>query len=99
MEEDRPFYVYIVASGRNGTLYIGHTDDIVRRAWEHAEKVYPDFTRRHGVGLLVWYEMYSDRGEAFTRERQMKKWNRAWKLALIERTNPGWRDLAADFNR
>jgi putative endonuclease len=92
------FYVYIVASRRNGTLYIGHTDDLARRTWEHQEKVYPGFTRKYDVGILVWYEVHDTRESALIRERQMKKWRRLWKLELIERTNPGWRDLAQDLN-
>ena len=91
------FYTYIVASQRNGTLYIGHTDDISRRALEHRHGVLGGFTAQHQVGILVWYEEFETRDEAFQRERRMKKWNRLWKLRLIERFNPGWRDLAADM--
>ncbi|PXA84920.1 GIY-YIG nuclease [Caulobacter sp. D4A] len=92
------FYVYIIASRRNGTLYIGHTDDLARRIWEHQEKVRPGFTRKYHVGILVWYEVHDTRESVLIRERQMKKWRRLWKLELIERTNPGWRDLAQDLN-
>jgi putative endonuclease len=91
------FYVYIVASDRNGTLYIGSTDDLAMRVWEHVEKVRPGFTKRYGVDRLVWYEVYETRENAFRRERQMKKWNRAWKMARIERLNPGWRDLTGEL--
>ncbi len=87
------FYVYILASRRNGTLYIGMTDDLVRRVWQHREGLMPGFTKDHGVKLLVWYEQHERRESAFTRERQMKKWNRAWKLQVIEAANPTWRDL------
>lgn len=87
------FYTYIVASGRNGTLYIGSTDNLAQRAWEHAERLRSGFTAKYGVGRLVWYEVYETREAAFQRERRMKKWNRAWKIELIERFNPGWRDL------
>ncbi len=87
------FYVYILASRRNGTLYIGMTDDLVRRVWQHREGLMPGFTKDHGVKLLVWYEQHETRESAFTRERQMKKWNRAWKLQVIEAANPSWRDL------
>jgi putative endonuclease len=83
----------MVASQRNGTLYIGSTDDLGRRAWEHKEKLRDGFTAKHGVDLLVWYESHETRESAFLRERRMKKWNRAWKIQLIERFNPGWRDL------
>ncbi len=92
------FYVYIVASKRNGTLYIGSTDKLSRRAWEHREKVRPGFTARYDVAILVWYRAFDTRAGAFKVERQMKKWNSAWKLQLIERFNPGWADLSADFN-
>jgi len=91
------FYVYILASRRNGTLYIGMTDDLVRRVWEHRIGAVPGFTREYGVKILVWYEPHESRPSAFQRERQLKKWNRAWKLELIERTNPGWRDIYNDL--
>ena len=97
LEFRMPFYVYILASKRNGTLYIGSTDDLPNRVFEHKEKVRPGFTSKHGVGLLVWHEPHDTRESAFKRERQMKKWNRAWKLELIERSNPDWRDLAAEM--
>ncbi len=87
------FYVYILASDRNGTLYTGSTDDIARRIWEHREGVRPGFTRRHGVHHLVWYEVHASRETAFARERQIKRWNRDWKLRLIELDNPDWIDL------
>ena len=87
------FYVYILASQRNGTLYIGITDNLVRRVWQHREGVVPGFTNDYGVKLLVWYEVHETRESAFQRERQMKKWNRAWKLRAIEEKNPTWRDL------
>lgn len=91
------FYVYVMASRRNGTLYIGHTDDLTRRVIEHREGAIPGFTCRYGVKTLVFWEEYESRDEAFRRERAMKKWNRAWKLELIERFNPGWRDLLETF--
>jgi len=87
------FYVYILASKRNGTLYIGMTDDLVRRIWQHRDGILPGFTKRYGVKTLVWYELHESRDSAFARERQLKKWNRAWKLKLIEEQNPAWRDL------
>src|SRR5437899_4027983 len=86
------FYVYILASKRNGTLYVGMTDDLVKRVWIHKTEVLPGFTRDYGVKLLVWYEVHESRESAFARERQIKKWNRVWKLELIEKTNPSWRD-------
>ena len=91
------FWVYMLASRRNGTLYIGMTDDLVRRAWEHREGAVPGFTQKYGVKMLVWYEQHETRESAFQRERQMKKWNRAWKLQLIERFNREWKDLAAQL--
>lgn len=91
------FYVYILASQRNGTLYIGMIDDLPGRISHHKQKTRPGFTSRYGVDLLVWYEVWETRGGAFRRERQMKKWNRLWKLKLIERSNPGWRDLFLDI--
>jgi putative endonuclease len=87
------FFVYILASKRNGTLYIGMTDNLARRVWEHREGVIAGFTRDYGVKMLVWYEQHDTRESALTRERQMKKWNRAWKLREIEAMNPTWRDL------
>jgi putative endonuclease len=87
------FYVYILASKRNGTLYIGSTDDLSRRMVEHTGHTFRGFTDRYDVEPLVWFEEHETRESAFTRERQMKKWRRAWKIELIERLNPGWRDL------
>jgi putative endonuclease len=87
------FYTYILASQRNGTLYVGMTDSLSRRVLAHRDGEVPGFTRRYGVKRLVWYEMFETRHSAFTRERAMKKWNWAWKLELIERFNPGWLDL------
>ena len=91
------FFVYISASRRNGTLYVGMTDNLARRVWEHQTGVVPGFTKKYGVKTLVWYEVHESRETAFRRERQLKKWNRAWKIALIERSNPDWRDLTAEL--
>ena len=91
------FYVYIVASQRNGTLYIGSTAGLSKRAWEHREKVRPGFTAKYNVSILVWYQAFDTRAGAFKRERQMKKWNRAWKLELIERFNPAWVDRSDEL--
>jgi len=91
------FHVYILASQRNGTLYTGSTDDLARRVYEHQEKAFRGFAARHGVDKLVWYEPHGSRDDAFRRERQIKEWKRLWKLRLIERTNPGWRDLAEEL--
>ena len=91
------FYVYILASRRNGTLYIGMTDDIARRVRMHREGMLPGFTKEYNVKILVWYEVHETRESAFTRERAMKKWNRVWKIELIQKMNPEWRDLYDDF--
>ena len=88
-----PGYVYIMASERNGTLYIGVTSDLVKRAWEHRNGLDPGFTRKYGCKLLVWYESYEDLQEARLRELQLKKWKRIWKLSEIEQKNTGWQDL------
>jgi putative endonuclease len=93
------YFVYILASKRNGTLYVGMTGDLPRRAFEHKEGLLPGFTKRYGVKLLVHYETYDDVRNAIQREKNLKKWPRAWKIALIERHNPDWRDLYDDLNR
>ena len=87
------FHVYILASRRNRTLYIGSTDSLIRRVWEHREGLRPGFTSRYGVKMLVWHHAFDTRDEAFTVERRMKVWRRLWKLELIERHNPAWPDL------
>ena len=93
------FYVYLLASRRNGTLYIGMTDDLPKRMWMHRTGALPGFTKQYGVKMLVWHEQHETRESAFARERQFKKWNRAWKIRLIEQTNPAWRDLYDDILR
>ncbi|AXK84150.1 GIY-YIG nuclease family protein [Pseudolabrys taiwanensis] len=89
----------MLASKRNGTLYIGATDDLVKRVWQHRNGVIDGFTKEHAVKTLVWYEIHETREAALTRERQMKKWNRIWKLELIEKANPVWRDLWSEITR
>ncbi|MBO0717589.1 MAG: GIY-YIG nuclease family protein [Rhizobiales bacterium] len=91
------FFVYILASRRNDTLYIGMTDNLARRVWEHQTSAISGFTKKYGVKLLVWYELHHSRENAFKRERQLKKWNRTWKLAIIERSNPKWQDLTSQL--
>ena len=86
-------YVYIMASGRNGTLYIGVTGDLIGRAWQHREGVVGGFSRRYGCKRLVWYEAFGDIELAIRREKQMKEWKRLWKLRVIEEMNPQWNDL------
>lgn len=92
------FWVYILASKRNGTLYTGHTDDLPRRIWEHRQGLTPGFTSKYGVKMLVWMEAFPTREEARTRERQIKEWKRVWKLRMIDRFNPDWDDLYLDLN-
>src|ERR1700692_4019691 len=93
------FYTYILASQRNGTLYIGMTDDLVRRMEEHKGEALPGFTAKYGVKQLVWFESHPDRSAAFQRERRIKKRRRLWKIGLIERMNPNWRDLTDELDR
>jgi len=88
------YFVYMLASRRNGTLYVGVTNHLARRVQEHKAKAVPGFTKRYGVDLLVWFETYGDINEAIAREKQVKGWNRAWKIRLIEQKNSGWNDLA-----
>ncbi len=85
--------VYILASQRNGTLYIGVTSDLAQRVWQHRNDVVDGFTREYGVHLLVYYELHGRMREAITREKQLKKWHRAWKIRLIEESNSTWQDL------
>ncbi len=87
------YYVYILASKKNGTLYIGVTNNLVKRTYEHKQNEVEGFTRRYNVHNLVYYEIYEDINEAILREKQMKKWNRQWKIKLIEKNNPSWNDL------
>ena len=85
--------IYILASARNGTLYIGVTSDLVRRCWQHRTHQLAGFTDRYQVSLLVHFELFGDMEHAISREKRLKKWNRQWKLRLIEERNPDWRDL------
>ncbi len=86
-------HVYLLASRKEGILYIGVTGDLARRVYEHREKSAPGSTSRYNVGKLVWFESYDDPVAAITHEKELKKWRRAWKVALIEKDNPDWRDL------
>jgi len=88
-----PYYVYLLASRKHGTLYLGVTRDIVRRGHEHRTKAVDGFTSRYGVDKLVWFEIYDDIASAIAREKELKKWRRVWKIRLIEEQNPGWVDL------
>ena len=87
------YYVYIIASRRDGAIYIGVTNDIVRRIYEHRTKAVPGFTSKYNITQLVWFEIYDDPVSAITREKELKKWKRAWKIQLIEKDNPGRKDL------
>jgi putative endonuclease len=89
----KDYFVYILASRIGGTIYIGVTNDLLRRVHEHKQKLAEGFTKKYGVSNLVYYEVHSDIEAAITREKQLKKWNRAWKVRLIEETNPNWDDL------
>mgnify|MGYP001619634022 CR=1 FL=1 len=90
----KTYYVYILASKKNGTLYIGITSDLIKRIYQHKHDQVKGFTSNYGVHLLVYYEETNDIEVALQREKQLKKWNRKWKLELIEKTNPSWNDLA-----
>ncbi len=85
--------VYLLASGRNGTLYVGVTSNLVKRVWEHKNHVVEGFTKKYGVDQLVWYEVHETMESAIQREKAIKEWQRAWKLKLIEQMNPDWADL------
>ena len=92
------YYVYILASKRNGTLYIGFTNDLQRRMYEHKEWLLDGFTKEYGVHILVHFEETNEIQAAIQSEKQLKKWNRAWKIGLIEETNPGWNDLSLEWD-
>jgi putative endonuclease len=94
---EKQFWVYIIANKKNGTLYTGVTSNLPKRIWEHKNRMVPGFTERYGIKNLVYYEGYSDPETAILREKRLKKWNRAWKLRLIEERNPNWKDLYAEI--
>ena len=89
----RAGYLYLMASRRNGTTYLGVTNDLLRRVWQHRNEASDSFSKKYGCTRLVWYEAFDDIQQARQRELQMKKWKRAWKVELIERDNPQWLDL------
>ena len=91
------YYVYILASKRNGTLYIGVTNNLTRRIYEHKNNIIEGFTKKYSVHILVYYEATSDINSALAREKCLKEWKRKWKLRLIEEINPLWRDLSLEF--
>ena len=90
--------VYILASQRNGTLYIGVTSNLIQRVWQHRQGLNEGFTKDHNVNILVWYEIHNNMESAIMREKRLKKWARAWKIQLIEERNPEWRDLWPEIN-
>ena len=87
------YYVYLLASKKHGTLYLGVTNNLVRRVYEHRTKAVPSFTSRYGVDKLVWFEIHATAEAAITREKELKKWRRDWKIRMIEESNPEWDDL------
>ena len=89
--------VYILASGYNGTLYIGVTSNLIQRIWQHQNNLVEGFTEKYAVHFLVYYELHEQMLAAIEREKQLKKWNRQWKIDLIEKTNPAWKDLWAEL--
>ncbi len=91
--------VYILASKKKGTLYIGVTSDLVKRIWQHKNKIIDGFSKTYHVHNLVYYEIHSEMNEAILREKQLKKWNRQWKINLIEKSNSNWKDLFDDINQ
>ena len=92
----RSYYVYLLASRRHGTLYLGVTSELPKRVWQHRQGLVEGFTKRYGVKMLVWYEQTDTIESAIVREKQIKKWNRAWKIELVESSNPEWNDLYED---
>ena len=97
MKNVHQYYVYILASKIRGTLYIGMTNDLQRRVYEHKMGIKQGFTFKYGVNKLVYFEIFKDVIDAIDREKRLKKWNRAWKIELFEKDNPSWRDLAKDW--
>jgi len=89
----KSYFVYILASRKNGTLYVGVTSDLLGRVWQHKNKIEDGFTKRYGVDRLVYYEQTEDVRSALSREKQLKNWKREWKMKLIEKENPEWEDL------
>jgi putative endonuclease len=94
---DKQYYVYILASHKNGTLYVGITSDLIKRIWEHKEKVIKGFTSKYGVDRLVYYEVFHDPVNAIKREKRLKFYKRQWKIDLIEKANPEWKDLYGEI--
>ncbi|MDD4477244.1 MAG: GIY-YIG nuclease family protein [Patescibacteria group bacterium] len=93
MYKKRKYYTYILSNKKNGTLYVGITNNLIRRIYEHKNNLVGGFTKKYDIHNLVYYEQYDSVDDAISREKQMKKWNRKWKIELIEKDNPNWRDL------
>lgn len=89
--------VYLLASRQRGTLYIGVTSDLIQRVWQHKHDQASGFTKKYGIHILVWYEMHATMESAISREKSLKAWKRAWKIELVESSNPEWRDLYGDI--
>jgi putative endonuclease len=94
---DRQFYVYILASRKHGTLYVGVANDLVRRVHQHKAKNISGFSAKYGINKLMYYEVFDDPTSAITREKQLKKWHREWKIRTIEHDNPNWDDLSVNL--
>ena len=93
----KQYFVYLLCSQKNGTLYVGVTNDLIRRVFEHKNGLADGFTKKYSVKNLAWYEVHEDIEQAIVREKQIKKWNRAWKIDLIQKNNPEWRDLSNEL--
>ena len=98
MHQRKNYYLYILTSKRNGALYIGVTNSLIRRIYEHKHDLVDGFTKKYSIHNLVYYETYDSINTAISREKQVKKWNRKWKIGLIEKDNPDWRDLYEELN-
>ena len=96
--QEKEYYTYILASSRNGTLYVGVTNNLIRRIYEHKNDLVEGFTKKYAIKTLVHYEAYRNINDAITREKQLKKWLRPWELKLIEENNPAWKDLYEELN-
>ena len=94
---NKQYYVYILAKARNSTFYIGMTSNLQKRIWKHKNDVADGFTKKYGIKMLVYYEVFDDPENAIKREKRLKKWNRTWKMQVIEDMNPEWRDLYDDI--
>jgi putative endonuclease len=93
----KKYYTYILANKKNGTIYIGVTSDLIKRIWEHKQKLVPGFTQKYNIDKLVYCEEHNDVNLAIQREKQIKKWNRSWKIKIIKKQNPEWKDLYNDI--